>query len=154
METIRALDACTVPTSRPVKPLQEVISVFPARASQVCRIRHLVRKIARTLPFTPDQIDDICIATGEAATNAVKHGHNPLCPRVEVRVRKFRDSICVCIVDSGPGFDPDTVCASTAQDLRECGRGLLCMRTLMDEVAFHRLESGMCVEMTKRIRRG
>jgi serine/threonine-protein kinase RsbW len=131
--------------------LREVEFEMPSRPSRVWHIRDRVRKFARSVPFTPDQIDDICIAVGEAATNAVKHGRNPFYPRIQVRIERQADALRVFVTDKGPGFDPCDICPPKAGDLCECGRGIMCMRSLMDEVVFHRLDPGMCVELVKRV---
>ena len=61
-------------------------------------------------------------------------------------------TLTVSISDSGPGFDPSTVCPPCEGDLCECGRGIMCMRGLMDEVVFHALQPGTRVEMVKYVR--
>jgi serine/threonine-protein kinase RsbW len=121
----------------------------PSRPSAVAGIRERVRRFARRMPFTLDELDDIRVAVGEACTNAVKHGHNPLHPRINIRLERHPDALRVFVTDHGPGFDPATVCPPRAQELCEFGRGIVCMRGLMDEVVFHRLDPGMRVELVK-----
>ncbi|MCA9081028.1 MAG: ATP-binding protein [Planctomycetaceae bacterium] len=55
-----------------------------------------------------------------------------------------------CIRDEGPGFDPESLPDPTdpANLERPCGRGVLLMRTFMDEVQYN--ERGNQVIMTKR----
>jgi len=122
-----------------------------SRASSISRIRSRVRAYARSMGFAPDDLDDICIAVGEASTNAVKHGHNPAYPRISVRMENHPDALRVLITDAGPGFDPRAVCPPGEGDLCECGRGIMCMRALMDEVLFHALDPGTRVEMVKYV---
>lgn len=125
----------------------------PSRPRMISAIRRRIRKFAQKMAFTPDQLDDIGVAVGEAATNAVKYGRNPFGSNtVSVKLEKSDDALRVFISDTGPGFDPSTVCPPCEGDLCECGRGIMCMRLLMDEVVFHRLDRGMCVEMAKRTR--
>jgi len=118
----------------------------------VSNIRQRVGKFARSVAFTADQLDDIGIAVGEASTNAVKHGRNGSGrSRIRVKLESSGDVLRVFISDDGPGFDPENICPPGVDDLRECGRGIFCMRSLMDEVHFHPLKPGMCVELVKRI---
>lgn len=125
----------------------------PSVPRMISAIRRRVHKFAHSMAFTPDQLDDISIAVGEAATNAVKHGCNPLGPSVvKVRLEKSDDALRVFICDTGPGFDPSTICPPCAGDLCECGRGIMCMSSLMDEVRFRSLSPGTCVEMMKWVR--
>jgi len=124
----------------------------PSHPRMISVIRHRVRKFARSMLFTPSQLDDISVAVGEAGTNAVKYGCNPLGPnKVKVTAEKSSDVLRIFISDTGPGFDPSKVCPPGIEDLCECGRGIMCVRSLMDEVIFHSLSPGTCVEMVKRV---
>ena len=70
--------------------------------------------------------------------------------RVNVSVQIGKDSARFVITDEGPGFDTSTVPQSgdsSALD-REGGRGLVLMKTFMDEVVFN--DVGNQVTMTKR----
>ena len=89
MDSTEALSIPGAASSASARALQETEFELPSRPSQVSHVRDRVRKVARSMQFTPDQIDDICIAVGEAATNAVKHGRNPLYPRIGVRIERF-----------------------------------------------------------------
>lgn len=70
--------------------------------------------------------------------------------RVSVRAECSRTQIRFIISDQGPGFDISKVPDPTdpANVDKVCGRGLLLMRTFMDEVVFN--ESGNRVELVKR----
>ena len=124
----------------------------PSRASSISRIRSRVRAFARSMGFARDDLDDICIAVGEASTNAVIHGRNPAYARIGVRMENHPDALRIFITDAGPGFDPCAVYPPGEGDLCECGRGILCMRSLMDEVVFHPMDPGTRVEMVKYVR--
>lgn len=58
--------------------------------------------------------------------------------RIHVTVRVSRGEVLYTIRDEGPGFDPATLPNPTDPDQleRPCGRGLLLMRTFMDEVRY------------------
>ena len=122
-----------------------------SRASSISGIRSRARAFARSMGFAPDDLDDICIAVGEASTNAVKHGRSPAYPRIGVRMENHPDALRVFITDAGPGFDPCALCPPGEGDLSECGRGIMCMRALMDEVIFHSMRPGTRVEMAKYV---
>ena len=124
----------------------------PSRPRMISTIRRRVRQFAHSMPFTSDQLDDISIAVGEAATNAVKYGRSPLGQNtVGIKAERRAGVLRIFIYDSGPGFDPSKVCPPGIGDLCECGRGILCMSSLMDEVIFHSLSPGTCVELVKRV---
>lgn len=73
--------------------------------------------------------------------------------RIHVVARVFRDEGRFVIRDDGRGFDPTSLPDPTdpANLDRVSGRGILLMRTFMDEVAFN--ESGNEVTLVKRRRR-
>lgn len=46
---------------------------FPADPTSVGEVRHLIMAEAQTLPFTPEELDDIALAVSEAFTDLVQH---------------------------------------------------------------------------------
>lgn len=70
--------------------------------------------------------------------------------RVRVRAEFSREKVTFIIEDEGPGFDISKVPDPTKPDNVEkvCGRGMLLMRTFMDEVEYN--DVGNQVTMTKR----
>jgi anti-sigma regulatory factor (Ser/Thr protein kinase) len=70
--------------------------------------------------------------------------------KIQVDVRISPQEARFTIRDEGPGFDPALVpdCTDPANLERDSGRGLLLMRTFMDEVAFN--DRGNQVTMVKR----
>jgi len=75
----------------------------------------------------------------------------PYCRRkIAVNVRISPDEARFTVRDEGPGFDVAAVLAQDHSDALEgtAGRGLLLMRTFMDEVTFN--ERGNEVTMTRR----
>jgi len=105
-------------------------------------VDRLIRLIEETRCVSGEELG-IELALREALNNAVVHG-NHLDPRKVVQVRCRCDmGKCVSIVvkDEGEGFDPETIPdPSSVENLEaEHGRGILVMRSQMDEVTF---ESG------------
>lgn len=152
MDAARALILADAPASTRSRARRVVEFEVPSRPSAVSYIRARVRKLAGALPFAPDELDDICLAVGEACTNAVKHGRNPHNPVVGIRMEISRDALRVFVSDRGPGFDPANACPPCDGDLCECGRGIMCMRGMMDEVVFYSLDPGTRVELVKYVR--
>lgn len=70
--------------------------------------------------------------------------------RITIDVDISKEGVLYVIEDQGPGFDPSTLPDPTdPMNLdRPCGRGLLLMRTFMDEVIYN--EKGNRVTMRKR----
>jgi serine/threonine-protein kinase RsbW len=80
-------------------------------------------------------------ALEEAFANAVQHGHGGDTSKC-VRIGYYVGPDCVQaeVEDQGQGFDPESVPdASAPENLeRECGRGLLLMRSLVTQCQFNR----------------
>jgi serine/threonine-protein kinase RsbW len=94
-----------------------------------------------------DAENDIEIAIHEAFANAVMHGnHEDPGERVSVTCRCCLDGeVLITVRDEGLGFDFRAVNGPSESHRRLLpnGRGLLLMRTVMDEVAFE--ENGTVV---------
>lgn len=67
----------------------------------LARVRRSLRELGREVGLLPESVDDLVLAVGEAASNAVKHGKDAFC---EVRLRE--DRISVRVGDRGPGIRP------------------------------------------------
>ena len=100
----------------------------------------------------------IRLAVREAMVNAVVHGNRfDGMKKVRMEIRETGNAgLAMEIVDEGAGFDeksvPDPLEAANLG--RTSGRGLLLIRTLMDEVEIGRCsESGTQVHMVKYLRR-
>lgn len=149
MDTIRAMTLLDTTAPAATRAQAMVEFATPSHPKSISRIRARVRRFARSLGFTSGELDDICIAVGEAATNAMKHGGSLEHPTIGIRMERDSDALRVLISDGGRGFDPAKVCPPGIDDLSECGRGIMCMCALMDEVRFNALNPGTRVEMVK-----
>lgn len=113
--------------------------------------RRRVYEFARNMPFSKDELQDIMLAVGEAVTNAMKHGC-PLSPcSVRIRMEKHSDNMRIFIMDNGTSSGYEDWIQVNAKTFDETGRGIQCMKAVMDEVLFHAQESGICVEMVKYV---
>ncbi len=96
----------------------------------------------------------INMAVRESVANAIEHG-NKYDPQksVDIRFTVGVDALRVTVRDFGEGFDPGSLPDPLDPNnlLNPAGRGILYMRTFMDNVEYTRHpESGMVVSMTKR----
>lgn len=110
-------------------------------------------KLAELAGFDADGCLDFGLAVRETAINAMRHG-NGLDPAVKVHVALdlMEGGVRARIRDHGAGFDPDAEPDPTDGDnlLRTSGRGLLLVRSFVDEVKFrYRDGYGMTVTLTK-----
>ena len=127
---------------------------LPSRIESIGESAQAAADAARRLGFAEDALFGIELAVREAVTNAVLHGNrNDESKPVEFGLFGTDDGLVVTVRDRGAGFDPDCVADPTAAEniLKASGRGILFMRTFMDEVSWERPpEGGTLVRMTKR----
>jgi anti-sigma regulatory factor (Ser/Thr protein kinase) len=101
----------------------------PAEAAHLCRLRHAMREYLSAFPLTPDRRDEIVLAVGEAAANAVEHAYRgQAVPGViEVTLWTESDALCVQVRDHGRWREPPSAPRPTGQ-----GLGVVLMRRLID----------------------
>ncbi|HST52576.1 MAG TPA: ATP-binding protein [Pyrinomonadaceae bacterium] len=127
---------------------------LPSRIESINEAAQATADAARRLGFSEDALFGIELAVREAVTNAVVHGNrSDESKPVEIGLAGTDASLAVTVRDQGEGFDPGHVADPTAEEniLKASGRGILFMRTFMDEVSWERpAEGGTLVRMTKR----
>jgi serine/threonine-protein kinase RsbW len=127
----------------------------PSSPEYIAIVRLVVASVAAARRALADErVDDLKLAVSEACTNAIEANRSvrPTAP-VHVEVWESPDRLEVCIEDCGPGFDPDKLAFPppiTDPDRLnfERGLGIPLIRTLVDNAAFVRKESGTSVRMT------
>ncbi len=116
-------------------------------------IERLAEKASRIAGFTEEERDSLAIAVTEIGNNAINHG-NKRDPRkkVFVDITASAGEVRVVIRDEGPGFNPDLLSNPLDPEnlLRESGRGVFIVRSLMDEVHFDFTRGGTETTMIKR----
>lgn len=94
------------------------------------------------------------LAVREAVANAVLHGNRQDAAKtVDVAIVASAAGLVVTVRDRGDGFDPAAVPDPTDAEhiMNASGRGILFMRTFMNEVTWeHHPEGGTVVRMAKK----
>jgi serine/threonine-protein kinase RsbW len=86
-----------------------------------------------------DSIADLAIAVTELVNNAIKHGNkNDRKKKVTVFLSYVNGEARAVISDEGKGFNPENISNPIAEEnlLKEIGRGIFIVKSLMDEVRF------------------
>lgn len=112
----------------------------------------LVRMLCERAGFTAQQCEEIGLAVRETVANAVLHGNESDPSKRVILTTEVKDyGVEVSVRDQGKGFDPNSVPDPLDPQnlLKESGRGMLMIRTLMDEVSIERSEQGMEIRMIK-----
>ncbi len=126
--------------------------VVPSLLESLGQIEKMTEDISEQLHLTEDDRDNIAIAITEVANNAIIHG-NKLDYEKSVTVSFYcdQDTLMIYIKDEGRGFNPTELGNPLDPDnlLKETGRGIFILRSLMDDVQFHTNSSGTEVKIVK-----
>lgn len=105
--------------------------------------------------FDEDQQHQIGMAVRECAVNAVVHGNRySKTKKVHLDIERSKGALTVTIGDEGDGFDLNSLPDPLAPEnlLRQSGRGLLLIRTFMDDFDLHpRPGGGTEVRLVKHL---
>ena len=116
--------------------------VIPSSLDYLRDVDEFVEEKLSQKRIHPSLVADIAISVTEVVINAVNHGNKADPDKtVSITVQIGKEEVTVRIEDQGEGFDPQKVRNPLDEEnlLREAGRGIFIVRSLMDEV---KIESG------------
>lgn len=130
--------------------------IIPSSQIYLAKVDSFVEGKLKKLKLDKNQLADVAISVTEAVNNAIVHG-NKKDPEKKVILRLICDKSCICIEveDEGTGFDLNSLpCPITEENLlKEVGRGIFIVRSLMDKVDFiFKPEGGTIVRLTKYLK--
>lgn len=126
----------------------------PSSVEHLDVVQALAERLASMAGFSDDDTLDVGLAVREGAINAMKHGHEwKASLPVDVRFETNATTFTIRIRDCGEGFDPETTPDPTSPEniLRTSGRGLLLIRSLVDEIDFVRHDDGMELRLSRKV---
>jgi anti-sigma regulatory factor (Ser/Thr protein kinase) len=110
--------------------------VLPARVESAPRLRRVIREFLERIGTARSQIDDLVLAVGEAAGNAIEHAYKGAAGDVRLRAAVVGERLTVEVRDFGKWrLDGDA----------ERGRGIGIMRSLVEHVAIESTLDGTLV---------
>ncbi len=126
---------------------------LPSEIESVDEAASQAESFVKSCGLGDDFASAIDLAVRESVANAVKHG-NKFDPakEVEVTFQRSPKGVEIFVRDFGPGFAPEDIPDPTNPEnlLKANGRGILFMRSFMDEVEWsNHADGGMLVKMTK-----
>ena len=128
-----------------------------SNVNELRKVADFTEKIGERLGLSEDEIDDISIAVTEAVSNAIKHGNKDNESKsIEISYKNEKEKIIVYVKDNGGGFEIDKVSDPRMSEnlLKDTGRGILIMKSLMDDVVVTSDVHGTAVQMVKYLNRG
>jgi serine/threonine-protein kinase RsbW len=112
--------------------------------------RHVVRSSMREVGVHPNCVSDIEIALTEACTNVLQHSGPG--DKYDISLSLDPSVATLRVVDSGRGFDFDSLDGFDAGHDDEQGRGVSLIQALVDQVRFTSIpEEGTIVHLEKEL---
>jgi serine/threonine-protein kinase RsbW len=124
--------------------------------NQIGKVETFLRKVNRVAHLDEIELHKLMVSLTEAVNNAIIHG-NKLddTKRVVVLCELLPGWLMVSVADEGRGFKLEDVRNPLRKKnlLRESGRGIFLMRTLMDKVEYEMRRSGSEVHLWLDLRK-
>jgi serine/threonine-protein kinase RsbW len=123
---------------------------LPRDSSTVPLVRHLTKHALWEIGVTRSCVADVELAVTEACANVVEHASGDDSYSVEVSVNAEQCEIRV--VDTGRGFDYQSLDSGNADSEADRGRGIALMKVLVDAIDFRsEPERGTIVHLVKAL---
>jgi serine/threonine-protein kinase RsbW len=133
----------------------EVRITIRSRFDELDLVDSVAEAVLHFLHFGSEVVERISLAVREAAANAIQHGNGPESDEpVSIRFGLEGRELTIEVQDGGAGFDPDSLPDPLAPEnlLNTGGRGILLMRSFMDDVAFSfQTDAGTLVTLRKQL---
>ena len=108
---------------------------LPRDAVTVPVARRLCRGAMEELGIAPRCLHDVALAVTEACANVIEHSSDAE-DDYEVSVTIDESRCEIQVIDTGRGFDHESLSQELAETSAERGRGITLMRALVDSVSF------------------
>lgn len=129
--------------------------IIPSSPDFIADVDEFLESWLRERDVPDDMVADLAIAITELVNNAIKHGNRKdATKKVTVSLRLANNEAEATICDEGQGFNPESVANPVAEEnlMKEIGRGIFIVRSLMDSLEFSfPKEGGTRVKITKKI---
>ena len=128
---------------------------IPSRLEELTAVHALVNEAVKEYRLSDELAHWIELTVSESMINAIQHGNQAdPAKKATLKISSHGDSIEIIVEDQGCGFKLDKVAdpTDTANLLKPSGRGILIIRSFMDEVDLTQLKEGGCrLRMVKKI---
>ncbi len=135
----------------PQKPKNYELTI-PSTLDEIEAVEKLTEKAADECGFSEDDKDSLAIAVTEAVNNAILHGNKQdKDKKVNIKFVFHNNKLTVKIKDQGNGFNPDKIGDPLAPEnlLKESGRGVFILSSLMDDIKFNFGKNGTEIILIK-----
>ncbi|HPP40429.1 MAG TPA: ATP-binding protein [Candidatus Kapabacteria bacterium] len=130
------------------------VVIFRSEKASMTKVEPLLAEIKQKYSIPDDRFYNLLIALSEAFNNAIIHG-NKLNPEkiVELEILCNDTDLKISVKDEGEGFDLSSVADPRESDnlLKENGRGIFLIRSLLDDAKFYPTKNGTTIELIFRL---
>ena len=140
------------PDTRPRTSVYEMIC--RSNQKEISRIEKFLRQVSDQLHIDDGIMYRVLVSCTEAVNNAIVHGNkSDHDKKVIIRCCVKNKILTIYVTDEGKGFDSESLQDPREEKnlMKESGRGIFLMRSLMDQVKFKHLKSGSVVEMKMKL---
>jgi serine/threonine-protein kinase RsbW len=142
------------PVSKTKKKEKKYELICRSDPKEIMNIEKFLVDIGKQIKIDDGTMYRVLVSCTEAVNNAILHG-NKADPNKTVRMRCCVNgrNLKIKVQDEGEGFDSSSLPDPRDEKnlLKENGRGVFLMRSLMSSVKFRRLKKGTVVEMNVKI---
>jgi len=136
-----------------MKDQVEIDIKVPNQTRYLSLVGKIGEDIARTLKYYKGDREELAyqvnLVLTEATSNAILHASEDGGQQVHINISVINQNLCIRVYDQGQGFDPQALPHPDFKDLRESGRGIYIIQSIMDKVNFNRVSGGHVLEMIK-----
>jgi serine/threonine-protein kinase RsbW len=129
---------------------------IPSRLEEMEAVHRVIQQAIDEYSLSDELAHWIELSISESMINAIQHGNKADPAKVAtLKISSNGDTIEIIVEDQGRGFKLDNIAdpTDTANLLKPSGRGILIIRSFMDEVDLSQREGGGCrLRMVKKIR--
>ena len=135
---------------------QQYELVLSSKIQQLSKVEKFLDELKGVLHLNDEQYYRVLVATTEAVNNGIIHGNkrNPK-KKVLLTFERKNSALVICVQDEGKGFESAKLPDPLAEEnlLRDHGRGVFLIRSLMDTVEFSNVKHGSVVTMTIKMKK-
>ena len=127
---------------------------IPSNQEFLADVDLFIEGILRGYEIDESVIADIAISVSELVNNAICHGNkSELEQPVKVLLKRVNGKVEIYVTDQGNGFNHESIASPIADEnlMKEVGRGLFIVKSLMDSIEFKVTPEGNTVVITKAI---
>lgn len=127
---------------------------IPSNQEYLSDVDVFVEGLLRGFGAGESAVADIAISVSELVNNAILHGNKSASDKtVTVTISRSDSCVEISVTDQGTGFDPSDIenPIDDANLMKEVGRGIFIVRSLMDQVEIEASKKGTTIIVTKCI---